>query len=640
MDKVELLLPAGDRDSLRAAVANGADAVYLGLESFNARSFADNFDRKALPSIVRFCHANRVKVYVTANILVKNHELEDYLGLVGAIDASGADAVIMQDPWLIPLAREAAPGSEIHLSTQSTTLNRYAIPEGVNRVILPRELDLEQVAAMARHVPVEVFVHGALCLSYSGQCLFSSMAGGRSGNRGRCAQPCRQQYNGKYPLSTRDLCLLEKLPEVIGTGAVSLKVEGRMRGPLYAGTVARIYRKYIDMHHAGDFSVDPKDLDQLRMAFNRDFTTGFAFNDSIVGSSASTNRGIYLGRMERGKLRLESALRVGDGVMVLEGSKRSGNIVRSILLDGRPAESAGKGDQVIIEVRGARDGDRVYKNMASDLAVDLGRELELEMTETPARRIQLPAIRESAVRGPPSLFVRVHTPEGAREARKGGADVIYYDIFGKDCGDAREKAGNARFFVSAPRIMSGRDVKNALEAIRELKPDGVLVGERGLLAAMKKDGLRFDVHLDQSLNVFNDVALEACGGIPIISPELSFEELAGFRSKRFIVHTHGPMVLMTTREPIKDTVLRDGAGRRFGVRRNGNATEILNCSDMGLFNLTRKYIDAGIKWFHLDLERDVGKFTKVYRRIVSGEDFDDAKIRKGFTTGHFRRGVE
>jgi len=218
MARVELLLPAGDKESLRAAVANGADAIYLGTESFNARRFAENFSMGSLPDVVGFCHKNDVRVYVAANILVKNRELEVFFKLVDVIGRAKADAVILQDPCLIPLIRECAPGLEIHLSTQATTTNKYAVPDGVDRVIVPRELGLDRISAMSKVVPVEMFVHGALCLSYSGQCLFSSMAGGRSGNRGRCAQPCRYKYNGEYPLSTKDLCLLEKLPEIIRTG--------------------------------------------------------------------------------------------------------------------------------------------------------------------------------------------------------------------------------------------------------------------------------------------------------------------------------------------------------------------------------------------------------------------------------------
>jgi len=636
--RIELLLPAGDRDSLRAAVANGADAVYLGLDAFNARNFADNFSRGSLPGIVEFCHGKGVKVFVTANILVKNHELEDYFNLIDSIGKSNADAAIIQDPCLIPLIRERAPNCEIHLSTQATTANRYAVPRGADRVIVPRELSLEQITVMAKSVPVEMFVHGALCLSYSGQCLFSSMAGGRSGNRGRCAQPCRQRYNENYPLSTKDLCLLEKIPDIIKTGVVALKVEGRMRGPLYAGTVARIYRKYIDMHYAGDFAVDPKDIEDLKMAFNREFTTGFAFNDSIVDPKMSMNRGICLGVIENGAIRIETGLRVGDGVTVFRPGGKSGNTVRKIMRGGESVEAATRGDVVTIEVKGARNGDRIFKTFSSELKVDLGDDFAMSEKIFPSRPFKMPKSHEKKPSGPPSLFVKVRDPNGAKEADRAGAGVIYYDIFKDDIETARDKVRDARFFLSAPRIMSESDVDKAMSIIDKYRPDGVLAGERGLLSLLEGSGL--DLHLGQSFNVFNDIDLGAYDAIPMISPELSFNELAALGSRRFIAMAHGPMVLMTTKEPIKDSILRDESGRRFRTRRCGENTEILNCSDLGLFNKTRQLLGIGVKWFHLDLERDVGMFVRNYLKIISGEDFDDARIRKGHTTGHFGRGVE
>jgi len=227
------------------------------------------------------------------------------------------------------------------------------LPAGVDRVILPRELRLEEVAQMARAARCEMFVHGALCPGYSGQCLFSSMAGGRSGNSGMCAQPCRQRHNGSYPLSTRDLCLLERLPEVIRTGAVALKVEGRMRGPLYVGVVARVYRKYVDRHYAdGDFRVDGRDPEELRMASNRDFTTGLAFNDSVVDPRWPHNRGLFLGTLEKGRLRLEADLRVGDGVAAHHEGRKSGNTVRRLVGRGGPVGRARRGEVVHLEVRG------------------------------------------------------------------------------------------------------------------------------------------------------------------------------------------------------------------------------------------------------------------------------------------------
>jgi collagenase-like PrtC family protease len=636
VEQIELLLPAGDKDSLRAAVTNGADAVYLGLDSFNARRFAENFKIGTLPSIVEFCHRNDVRVFVTANILVKNHELGDFFNLIGIIGKSGADAVIIQDPYFIPFIKEIAPGCEIHISTQATVANKYAIPDGADRVIVPRELNMEQISAMAKIAPIEMFVHGALCLSYSGQCLFSSIAGARSGNRGKCAQPCRHRYNGTYPLSTKDLCLLEKIPDVIKTGVVALKVEGRMRGPLYTGAVARIYRKYIDMHYAGEFDVDPKDIEDLKMAFNREFTTGFAFNRSIVDSTYSMNRGIYLGVLEGGNIRLEAGLRTGDGVMALRDGNKTGNTVNKIKKQNVPVDMASKGDVVAIDVNGARNGSKIYKTFSSEFQVDLGEDFAMQEAGIRPRPIKLPYFNETKAPGTPSLFVKVHSPQGASEADRAGASVVYYDIFSEDCVAARESVRNARFFLSTPRIMSDQEVEKAMEIIQRLKPDGVLAG---LLSMLEKGKLPVDVHLDQSFNIFNDIDLNACGGIPVISPELTFDEVAGFKSKKFMVMVHGSLVLMTTKEPIHDRALSDESGRQFKTRKSGDMVEILNCSDLGLFNLAKSYLDAGIKWFYLDPARDVGKIVGAYKKIITGEPFDDRKIRRGFTTGHFRRGV-
>ena len=640
MERIELLLPAGDKESLRAAVHNGADAVYLGLDAFNARRFADNFHIENLPSVVQFCHKNNVRVFVTANILVKNHEMKDFFNLIKGIDKSGADAIIIQDPWLIPLIRANAPNCEIHLSTQATTNNKYAIPEGADRVIVPRELNFNQISEMAKIVPLEMFVHGALCLSYSGQCLFSSIAGARSGNRGKCAQPCRQKYNGKYELSTMDLCLLEKIPEIIETGVVSLKVEGRMRGPLYTGTVARIYRKYIDMHYAGNFNVDNRDIEELKMAFNRGFTTGFAFNESVVDSGFAMNRGVYLGIFENGGIVLEAELRVGDGVMALHNGVKTGNTIQKIKMHNKYVDRAEKGDAIAIHVKGARNGDNIYKTFSVGFQTDLGPDFSMEETNVNVSPVKLPKIHYKNAFGEPALFVKVHNIQDAKEADDSGASIIYYDIFAWDCQAVAKALNNARFFLSTPRIMSAQEVDRALKIIETVKPDGVLVGARGLLSVLGKKKLPVDIHLDQSLNVFNDIDIDACGGTPIISPELTFDEISQLKSTRFVVMAHGPLVLMTTREPIRQNILRDERGRRFPTRKTGDVVEVLNCSDLGLFNMVRSYLDIGIKWFYLEPASDIGKIVGIYNKIISNEPFDDRKIRKGYTTGHFRRGVD
>jgi collagenase-like PrtC family protease len=188
--------------------------------------------------------------------------------------------------------------------------------------------------------------------------------------------------------------------------------------------------------------------------------------------------------------------------------------------------------------------------------------------------------------------------------------------------------------------MSDEDVEKAVTIIERLKPDGVLVGERGLLSMLKKKGIFVDIHLDHSFNVFNDIDMAAYQGIPIISPELTLNELSKFRSKKFIVMIHGPLVLMTTKEPLHVKTITDESGRKFKTRNYGDLVQILNCSDLGLFNKAAEYLDTGVNMFYLDLAQDVGKTISIYRRILSRQPFNDKNKRHGYTTGHLMRGVE
>ena len=315
MTKPELLLPAGNIDSLRAAVNNGANAVYLGLQEFNARRNASNFNINNLKSIVDYCHKHKVRVYVTMNILVKNYELESFMQTIHAIQASKADAVIIQNCCLAYLIKKHYPKFEVHLSTQATVTNKKMIPKEVDRVVLARELGIKEIKAISEDFKTEVFVHGALCVSYSGQCLFSSIVGGRSGNRGLCAQPCRQKYNNKYLLSTKDLCLLEELPALAKAGVTSLKVEGRMRSPLYVATVAKIYSKYLSQLDNWK-GIKEKDIEELQIVFSREFTKGFGYEESIISSAMSSNRGLFLGKVRDGSIRLRTDLEVEDKITV------------------------------------------------------------------------------------------------------------------------------------------------------------------------------------------------------------------------------------------------------------------------------------------------------------------------------------
>ena len=285
MNKIELLCPAGSLSKLKAAVAGGADSVYLGLSKFNARQSADNFDINNLSEAVAICKSNNVKLYLTMNILIKNEEIKEFLELIKKAYELGIDAIIIQDPSFISIIKENFPELHIHLSTQAGIMNsaHANLFSGINRINLARELSKKNLELIRKNFKkeLEIFIHGALCVCVSGSCLFSSLLGQRSGNRGRCAQPCRKLYNDAFLLSTKELCLIDKLPEIINMGINSLKIEGRMRNPFYAYTSASIYRKAIDSFYTGQFKVTSEMKGELENAYSREFTEG-KYSDKYV----------------------------------------------------------------------------------------------------------------------------------------------------------------------------------------------------------------------------------------------------------------------------------------------------------------------------------------------------------------------
>ncbi len=284
MRKVELLAPAGNFECLVAAVQSGADAVYFAGKSFGARNFADNFDRDELKKAVDYCHLRGVRTYVTVNTLVLDAEMEDLSDYLIFLSAAGVDAIIVQDMGVLEMAREIVPDLPIHASTQMTIHNvegvKFLEKMGVKRVVLSRELSAREIKEISENTSaeLEVFIHGALCMSYSGQCLFSSMIGGRSGNRGKCAQPCRLPYSinnsrdKAFFLSLKDLMGINYLDELLQNGVLSFKIEGRMKGAAYVAAVVSVYRKYID----DPDSITTDDIKTLESIFNRGgYTDGY-----------------------------------------------------------------------------------------------------------------------------------------------------------------------------------------------------------------------------------------------------------------------------------------------------------------------------------------------------------------------------
>ena len=328
----ELLAPAGSPEAFRAAVAAGADAVYLSGKRFGARKYAANFSDKEIEEAVRYAHSYGIRVYVTVNTLIHDRELDGVLEYLLWLWSIGVDAVLVQDTGLAALAREYLPSLVLHASTQMTIHNsegvRWAAEQGLSRVVLARELSLyevEQIAEETRDTGtgLEVFAHGALCYGYSGQCLLSSVIGGRSGNRGMCAQPCRKPYalvqgetdaygrpenltevtlKEKYLLSPKDLCTYQHLPDLVKSPVASLKIEGRMKSPEYVAMVVSTYRRALDAIATGTWEPSWEAYRDLLMAFNREFTDGYLFGDrygKLMGREAPDNRGLAIGRVER-----------------------------------------------------------------------------------------------------------------------------------------------------------------------------------------------------------------------------------------------------------------------------------------------------------------------------------------------------
>ena len=382
MKKPELLIPAGSLEVLKTAVVFGADAVYIGGEAFGLRAKAKNFGKEEMEEGIRFAHEYGVKVHVTANILAHNGDLsgaEDYLKELKALKP---DALIVADPGIFTIAREICPEIDIHISTQANNTNygtfRFWGRQGAKRVVSARELSLAEIKEIRENIPedleIESFIHGAMCISYSGRCLLSSYLTGRDANQGACTHPCRWKYavmeekrpgeffpvyeneRGTYIFNSKDLCMIEHIPEMIDAGIDSFKIEGRMKTALYVATVARTYRKAIDDYMESEEKYR-KNMDWYKTEISkctyRQFTTGFYFGKpdeqtQIYDSNTYVNEYIYLGTVEekdkegRAKISQRNKFCVGDTIEIMKPDGR--NIETTVLSlttqEGESVESA------------------------------------------------------------------------------------------------------------------------------------------------------------------------------------------------------------------------------------------------------------------------------------------------------------
>ena len=383
MNRIEILAPAGSMESLIAAMNKGADAVYLGGNKFSARAYASNFDNDNMIKAVDYVHSYGAKVYVTLNTILKENEIEEAVRYVGFLYEIGVDAIILQDLGLFKRIKEEFPDFEIHASTQMTIHNGegalFFKEKGFHRIVLSRELSIDEVKYISKDLGIEteIFVHGALCISYSGQCLMSSMIGGRSGNRGRCAQPCRMEYTLKginsgerkaYLLSPKDTCTIENVKDIIDSGTYSLKIEGRMKRAEYVAGVVDNYRKAVEKElYKTEYNVN-KGKRELLQLFNRGgFSNAYLHKNlgkDMMSFNHPRNTGVPLGKIEKsGEIILKENIALGDGFRFRD----TGFNINKIIKDGLEVKEAKRGEKVKIFPKAYKIGDEIFKSLDKKL---------------------------------------------------------------------------------------------------------------------------------------------------------------------------------------------------------------------------------------------------------------------------------
>ena len=687
---MELLSPAGSQEALLAAVQNGADAVYMGLGSFNARRSARNFTDEDFARAVDYCHEHGVKVYLTLNTLLTDRELPEAAEVLRKASAWGVDAVLVQDWGLWQLARLVAPDQPLHASTQMSlhTLSgaRLAAELGMERVVLARELSAHDTEVICRGcgAEVEVFGHGALCMCYSGQCAMSAMIGGRSGNRGTCAQPCRLPYTvGEktgYLLSLKDNNLSPYLRQMAEMGVSCVKLEGRMKRPEYVAAVTGIYRRLLDEKRPPS----PTEQAQLERAFSRDgFTDGYwtgRRGPKMFGMRPESARWpedwfaqvrkTYENGAENRPVAVDFTCRMAAGEQAqLTAALPDG---RSVTVTGPVPEAARNRALTEEELRARlqKTGGTVFACRKTDISLGNGlmlsagsinalrrdalAALRALLVEKPRRRtFETPALPEApaAYTGAPKLtagitYARQLTAELAR-----GVECLYLPLSLLDEIDLDEYAGYTKLCAVLPRIFRTEDEEKFREILQEHPQlTAVAVSNLGHLPIV--DGLGLEVRGDLGLNVFNSRVLllmqELGLGSVTVSAELRHQQVRDLR--KYIpceAVVYGRLPLMVTENcPLRCSgqcsggnggTLTDRTGAQFPVLCGyGCRPEIQNSKPLYLADKP-EWKKCGLRWARLRLTTETAEEALDILRRYQGADTTPPE---DFTRGLFYRGVE
>ncbi len=685
---LELLAPAGSMESLRAAVQNGANAVYLGCGIYNARQGAKNFTPQALTEAVKYCHVRDVAVHLTLNTLVSDKETQELVQLIRHAAQSGVDAFIVQDLGVVRLCRQIAPHIPIHGSTQMTI---HSLPGvllcaawGLSRVVLSRELSREEIRYICQNSPIEieVFGHGALCMCYSGQCYLSAAIGGRSGNRGRCAQPCRQSYGygrwqNQYPLSLKDSCLVRELKELESMGVASLKLEGRMKRPEYVAAVTGIYRKALDTHMV------TRDMEKTLLdAFNRQgFTQGYydgALGGEMFGVREDTRENAAFFKelrqtYETGEtplvpIRFQAVVRPGlTQLTVIDPQNR-------VCTAQGPAPEMARVAELTKEVLIARltkTGGTPYRCVEAAVEIEPGlslsasainglrRDVLNQLTALRARR-DVPALgRPERIpnyrtpQEPPAYNIQVTTKDQITgRLLKMQPNLLYVPLhlLTEDAAFTRDLVKKVRVCPVLPRVVHDGELARLKEQLRSLRALGIreaLVGNLGLLLPVRECGMH--PRGDFGLNIYNSAALQSIREMELRSQCLSFEmTLPQIRdAKKGLpceILAYGRLPLMITENclirgrtgqctcHLGSAKLVDKTGSEFPVIRDGNTCRSVLLNGKKLYwldrqeDLARLGLWAVRLYFTTENPQEVDRVLSACR---SGEAMDPGACTRG-----------
>ena len=695
---LELLAPAGSMEALRAAVQNGADAVYLGYDTFNARMGAQNFSADELQEAVVYCHVRGVKVHLTLNTLVSDREMPQAADVIRTAAAFGVDAFIVQDLGVAALCREIAPSVAIHASTQMSIHSLEGVQQaaelGVSRVVLARELPREEIAHICRRSPVEieVFVHGALCMCYSGQCYLSSVIGRRSGNRGQCAQPCRLPYGygrfepSRYPLSLRDNCLIEYLDDLRRMGVASLKIEGRMKRPEYVAVVTKAYRAAIDGKPVTD-----NDMEELEAAFSRQgFTQGYYLGKkgvSMFGTrqDPEDNRELFAAARatyENGEnvhipVRFYAIIRRGEPAQ-LAVEDDAGHVCKARGPVPQEAQVRSLTEDELSERLG-KTGGTPYRCVQMRAVIDAGLMLPASainamrrdvLAELTARRGRTPLMQLGTYNAPalydgmsgePQLTIAVRSVQQITSRMLAMRPAVLYVPLSEiiDNPDLPERLGvETQLAAILPRVFWSGENAQIAEQLKKAYLMGVrqlLVGNLGQVRVGKAAG--FAVRGDFGLNIYNSRAMHYLRAQGMDSQLLSFEmtlpqirDISKAVPSEVLIYGRLPLMLTEnciiknrtgvcscdTSAPVK---LTDRTGEEFPVVKDPGTCRSVVLNGRKLYLLDKKDVFRGMGIWALRMQfttENPGEIDTILYEYRTGGHFDAGS----YTRGLYSRGVE